>query len=111
MHCPAAGGGWGNGEGKVGYTVYFHMEFSKPLEQSRSVDWQLQYQELVRRAEVPDRCREQEGNPQRRSPAAGEHVAYLIYSRPLIFTMLFNRHCSGIGLRQDSCVDPFTHET
>jgi hypothetical protein len=31
MHCPAAGGGWGNGEGKVGYKVYFYMEF-----QSRS---------------------------------------------------------------------------
>ncbi|MBB5330706.1 hypothetical protein [Tunturiibacter gelidoferens] len=68
MHCPAAGGGWGNGEGKVGYTVYFHMEFSKPLK--RFGVWKIdvpddafpvqrglatsyfqtdQYQELVRR--------------------------------------------------------------
>ena len=32
MRCTSAGGGWGNGEGKVTYTVYFHMEFSKPLD-------------------------------------------------------------------------------
>src|SRR5579859_809685 len=32
MHCPATGGGWENGEGKVSYTVYFYMELSKPLE-------------------------------------------------------------------------------
>ena len=41
MRCPAAGGGWGNGEGKVGYTVYFHMEFSKPLE--RYGVWRLTF--------------------------------------------------------------------
>jgi predicted alpha-1,2-mannosidase len=81
MRCPAAGGGWGNGEGKVGYTVYFYMEFSKPLE--RFGVWKIdvpdntfpvqsglatsyfrtdQYQELVRRGQVLDGCREQEGN-------------------------------------------------
>ena len=32
MRCPSAGGGWGNGEGKVSYTVHFYMELSKPLE-------------------------------------------------------------------------------
>lgn len=31
MNCPSSGGGWGNGEGEVGYTVYFRSEFSKPL--------------------------------------------------------------------------------
>lgn len=81
MRCPASGGGWGNGDGKVGYTVYFHMEFSKPLG-SFGV-WKIdvpdsefpvqhglttsyfqtdQYQELVRRAEVLAGCRELEGN-------------------------------------------------
>src|SRR5713101_4840438 len=29
MRCPSAGGGWGNGEGHVSYTIYFHMEFSR----------------------------------------------------------------------------------
>lgn len=31
MLCPESGGGWGNGDGHVNYTVYFRMEFSKPL--------------------------------------------------------------------------------
>ncbi len=81
MRCPAAGGGWGNGEGNVGYTVFFYMEFSKPLE--RFGVWKIdvpdstfpvqqglttsyfrtdEYQELVRRGQVLDGCKEQEGN-------------------------------------------------
>jgi predicted alpha-1,2-mannosidase len=31
MLCTPEGGGWGNGDGHVTYTVYFHAEFSKPL--------------------------------------------------------------------------------
>lgn len=31
MKCPPAGGGWGNGEGKANYTVYFYAKFTKPL--------------------------------------------------------------------------------
>lgn len=31
MKCPPEGGGWGNGEGKADYTVYFYMQFSFPL--------------------------------------------------------------------------------
>lgn len=31
MKCPPEGGGWGNGDGKVDYTVYFYCQFSKPL--------------------------------------------------------------------------------
>lgn len=31
MRCTPEGGGWGNGDGHVQYTVYFHAEFSKPL--------------------------------------------------------------------------------
>lgn len=31
MRCTPDGGGWGNGDGKANYTVYFYAEFSKPL--------------------------------------------------------------------------------
>ncbi|GAA4281287.1 GH92 family glycosyl hydrolase [Gaetbulibacter aestuarii] len=31
MKCPPEGGGWGNGEGKADYTVYFYCQFSKPF--------------------------------------------------------------------------------
>ena len=31
MKCTPDGGGWGNGDGKPNYTVYFYAEFSKPL--------------------------------------------------------------------------------
>src|SRR5204863_4824414 len=31
MKCTPEGGGWGNGEGKPNYTVYFYAQFSKPL--------------------------------------------------------------------------------
>lgn len=33
MKCDSSGGGWGNGEGKSDYTVYFYAEFSKPITQ------------------------------------------------------------------------------
>ena len=31
MKCPPAGGGWGNGDGKANYTVYFYAQFNKPI--------------------------------------------------------------------------------
>lgn len=31
MKCTPEGGGWGDGDGKADYTVYFHAKFSKPL--------------------------------------------------------------------------------
>lgn len=31
MKCRPEGGGWGNGDGKADYTVYFYAQFSKPL--------------------------------------------------------------------------------
>ncbi len=31
MKCPPEGGGWGNGDGNVDYTVYFYCQFSKPF--------------------------------------------------------------------------------
>lgn len=33
MRCTPDGGGWGNGDGKADYTVYFYAQFSKPLTQ------------------------------------------------------------------------------
>jgi predicted alpha-1,2-mannosidase len=81
MRCPSAGGGWGNGEGNVSYTVYFHMEFSKPLDHygiwkidipdnafpvqqglATSYFYTDEYQDLVRRGEVLHGCNEYEGN-------------------------------------------------
>ncbi|RQP17966.1 MAG: glycoside hydrolase family 92 protein [Parapedobacter sp.] len=32
MKCTPEGGGWGDGEGKADYTVYFYAHFSKPLD-------------------------------------------------------------------------------
>jgi predicted alpha-1,2-mannosidase len=32
MKCTPQGGGWGDGDGKADYTVFFHAEFSKPLQ-------------------------------------------------------------------------------
>jgi predicted alpha-1,2-mannosidase len=29
-HCPASGGGWGNGKGHVTYRIFFRMKFSRP---------------------------------------------------------------------------------
>ena len=81
MQCPSTGGGWGNGGGKVGYTLHFHMEFSRPFE-SFGV-WSIavpddafpvhaglttdyfssdKYWELVRNGEVLNGCKEKEGN-------------------------------------------------
>jgi len=81
MRCPSTGGGWGNGDGKVSYTVFFRMELSKPLE--RFGVWKIdvadsafpvkhglatsyfqtdQYHQLVRRGTVLDGCKELEGN-------------------------------------------------
>lgn len=31
MKCTPEGGGWGNGDGKADYTVYFYAQFSKPV--------------------------------------------------------------------------------
>ena len=81
MRCPSTGGGWGNGDGKVSYTLYFRLEFSRPLE--RFGVWEIdvpddafpvrqglatayfrseQYQKLVLQAKVIDGCSEREGN-------------------------------------------------
>ena len=69
MKCPPEGGGWGNGDGKADYTVYFYAEFSRPF-RSHGVwladipdNWtrkredieSKRYQEIVKNAQViPD---------------------------------------------------------
>lgn len=45
MKCPPEGGGWGNGNGKADYTVYFFAEFSKSFK-SHGI-WT---------ADIPDSC-------------------------------------------------------
>lgn len=69
MKCPPEGGGWGNGDGKADYTVYFYAEFSRPFRAhgvwSADIpdDWTRKrgdieserYQEVVRNARIiPD---------------------------------------------------------
>ena len=33
MKCPPEGGGWGNGDGKADYIVYFYAQFNKPIKE------------------------------------------------------------------------------
>ena len=75
MKCPPGGGGWGDGDGKADYTVFFRAEFSKPLKQfgvwsARIPDgWKRkrenvesrQYRDVVAQAEILNGCREMEG--------------------------------------------------
>ena len=75
MKCPPEGGGWGNGDGKANYTVFFSARFSKPLEKfgiwSAAIPegWRRKrediessrYQEVVAAAEVREQARELEG--------------------------------------------------
>jgi predicted alpha-1,2-mannosidase len=81
MRCPESGGGWGNGAGHVSYTVYFRMEFSKPLRKfgvwSVEMDGfalhvgdgmisdrfkSQEFYDRARSARVVDGCREMEGD-------------------------------------------------
>lgn len=76
MKCPPEGGGWGNGDGKANYTVYFYAQFSKPI--TKCGVWSAEipkgwtrkredieskrYREVVARAKVIADCREMEGD-------------------------------------------------
>jgi predicted alpha-1,2-mannosidase len=76
MACPPRGGGWGNGDGKANYTVYFHAQFSKPITHcgvwSARIpsDWSRKrediesrrYRDVVAASTVLDGCRELEGD-------------------------------------------------
>lgn len=80
MECTPDGGGWGNGEGKSLYTVYFYAQFSKPLKnygvwnayipdsQSRKLEdvESEAYQQIIADAEVIPGVKE----------FAGKHVGF-----------------------------------
>lgn len=75
MKCTPQGGGWGNGDGKADYTVYFHATFSKPLRNfgvwkaAIPDSWQRKredvesdrYQDAVAHAEVLKNSKESNG--------------------------------------------------
>lgn len=75
MKCTPEGGGWGNGDGKPNYTVYFYAQFSKPLKQfgvwSANIpdNWRrkrkdiesLRYDSLISKSDILKGCREKEG--------------------------------------------------
>lgn len=75
MKCTPEGGGWGNGDGKPNYTVYFYAQFSKPLtnfgvwsaaipegwSRKRADVTSDRYRELVSRATVETGCNEKQG--------------------------------------------------
>ncbi|HEV7330473.1 MAG TPA: GH92 family glycosyl hydrolase [Flavisolibacter sp.] len=75
MKCTPEGGGWGNGEGKADYTVYFYAQFSKPLKNfgiwSADIpdDWSrkrediesAKYQGRIAQAEVSKGLKSKEG--------------------------------------------------
>ena len=81
MLCPSSGGGWGNGDGHVNYTIYFRAEFSKPL--TRFGVWKIDipsdtfpvshglvtdylnsdaYYAQVKQGQILEGCKELEGN-------------------------------------------------
>ncbi len=75
MKCPPEGGGWGNGDGKADYTVYFYCQFNKPLKdygvwsanipdgwiRKREEVCSSRYQELVAKAGIHKRVKEFHG--------------------------------------------------
>ncbi len=75
MKCTPEGGGWGNGDGKPNYTVYFYAQFSKPIVNfgvwSVAIpdDWGRKredvtsdrYRELVAKATIEKGCKEKQG--------------------------------------------------
>lgn len=75
MQCTPEGGGWGNGDGKANYTVYFHAEFSKPLatygvwkadipdgqSRKRQAIENADYDRLIAKAEIIEKPQEIEG--------------------------------------------------
>jgi predicted alpha-1,2-mannosidase len=75
MKCTPDGGGWGNGDGKPDYTVYFYAQFSKPLNdfgvwsanipdgtnRKREFIESEQFQTITANAEILKQCREKQG--------------------------------------------------
>ena len=68
MKCPPAGGGWGNGDGKADYTVYFYCQFSKPLK--RHGIWS---------ADIP------EGESRKRQAIESEAYQAIVAAAPVVY--------------------------
>ena len=76
MKCPPAGVGWGNGDGKANYTVYFYAQFSQPITnfgvwsadiptgwtRKREDIESERYRKVVAAAKILRGCREMEGD-------------------------------------------------
>jgi predicted alpha-1,2-mannosidase len=92
MKCPPEGGGWGNGDGKADYTVYFHARVSKPFKEyglwsadipdswsrKREDIESLKYQQRVAQAKIISDAEELQGKHlgifMRFPTAAGESI-------------------------------------
>lgn len=75
MKCESSGGGWGDGQGKPDYTVYFYAEFSQPLKdfgvwevdipqgtsRKRAFIEQPGFQTLTAHAKILKGCKEKQG--------------------------------------------------
>ena len=75
MKCPPDGGGWGNGDGKADYTLYFYAQFDQPLtaygiwNAAIPDDWTRKledvtsprYQEMIANAEVKETSTVEQG--------------------------------------------------
>lgn len=75
MKCTPEGGGWGNGDGKADYTVYFYAQFSKPLvnfgvwsaaipegmNRKRESIENIEFQKITANAEILKGCKEKQG--------------------------------------------------
>jgi predicted alpha-1,2-mannosidase len=75
IKCTPEGGGWGNGNGKPDYTVYFYAQFSKPLvnygvwsvaipdemKRKRETTESKEFQNITANAEILIGCKEKQG--------------------------------------------------
>ncbi len=76
MKCPPEGGGWGNGDGKANYTIYFYAQFNRPLKKfgvwsadipagwvrKRDEVASQRYRDVVAAARVINGCKEMQGD-------------------------------------------------
>lgn len=80
MKCPPEGGGWGNGDGKADYTVYFYCQFSKPLKDygiwsANIPDNWVRKNEEVQSSDYQKKIAEAEVLPQK-SEFQGKHLGF-----------------------------------
>lgn len=75
MKCTSEGGGWGNGNGKPDYTVYFYAQFSQPLvhygvwsttfpegmKRKRENIESKEFQDITSKSEIFYGCKEKQG--------------------------------------------------